>query len=360
MIGTLTVKNIRYVSTLRSSMILINQCIGTLNLNKINLLSIRISSFLLSPCNRRIFTRSFCGVESALVPLSSDIEFIYNDFIRTESPLPISREELEVIQQLILNGIYVLSPLHVKYMNLIDLPIFLSERLPDCPDMGIDYCLESGDAFAVMPSKRDVLVLMGLSVLLFRLSYGDLPKDGYRITNLHSSFYESLSKMGKVDRLYMLNNNPSLDILPISLVLDRVKPLVGDGSIYKLIHSFLKLPIIDEDGKKDTVKERSCGIPIAGEITRVLFNIVLKDVFDREFTKRFPGVAVARWINQVFLSINGNEKVNFDDKAGYQLLKDIGLVGEIKDIQPGQKPIITLRKMIYLDNDKKVHIDEYR
>jgi hypothetical protein len=353
--GIIRQKNINYVPTLRKNMILI----GTLNLNKINVVSSRISSFLPSPCNRLILTRSFCGVPSALVQLSSDIEFVYNDFIRTECPLPILREELEVIQQLILNGLYILSPLHVKYMTILDLPLFLSSRLPDCPDVGINYCIESDEASVVMPSKRDVLVLMGLSVHFFRLSYGGLPEDGYRISHLYSSFYESLTEMGKVDRLYSLNLDPSLDILPINLTLSIVKRLVGDGQVYKLIHSFLKLPIIDEDGKKDTVKDRSCGIPVAGEITRVLFNIVLMDIFDREFKKRFPGVAVARWVNQVFISTKGNEKVNFDEKAGYQLLKDIGLIGEIEEIKPGKKPILIKRKMIYLDNEKKIHILDF-
>ena len=37
-------------------------------------------------------------------------------------------------------------------------------------------------------------------------------------------------------------------MIPISLILDKVKPLVGDGYVYKLISSFLTLPISYGDG----------------------------------------------------------------------------------------------------------------
>lgn len=155
--------------------------------------------------------------------------------------------------------------------------------------------------YVVMPDKEDVLVLMGLSLMLFRLSHGRLPKDGYRFENEDDSFYYSLQQMGKVDRLYKLDLMASLRIIPISLILDKVKPFVGDGSVYKLISSLLFLPIIDDDGNHR--EDISCGgIPPVGEITRVLFNIVLMDIFDREFKKRFPGIAFVRLLNEVFIS----------------------------------------------------------
>lgn len=52
---------------------------------------------------------------------------------------------------------------------------------------------------AVLPDKKDVLVFMGLSILLYRLSHGSLPKDGYRMINLVDPFYDSILEMGKVD-----------------------------------------------------------------------------------------------------------------------------------------------------------------
>lgn len=79
--------------------------------------------------------------------------------------------------------------------------------------------------YAVMPDKKDVLVFMALSLMLFRLSHGRLPKDGYRFDNQVDSFYYSLQQMGKVDRLYRLDLIDSLKT--ISLILDKVKPFVG-------------------------------------------------------------------------------------------------------------------------------------
>jgi hypothetical protein len=40
--------------------------------------------------------------------------------------------------------------------------------------------------------------------------------------------------MGKVRRVYKLNLSVSLDLIPIGLVLEKVKPFVGDGFLYKL------------------------------------------------------------------------------------------------------------------------------
>jgi hypothetical protein len=210
---------------------------------------------------------------------------------------------------------------------------------------------------------RDALVLMGLSLTLFRLSYGSLPKDGYRLENMISSFYDSLEQMGKVDILYRIVLH-AIDF-PKDQILDMVKPLVGDGSVLKLISSFLHLPIIDDDGNRGLHMNYG-GIPPAGEITRVLFNIVLKNIFDREFPKRFPGIAFIRFHNQVYISTRKNDEVIFDEKAGYSLLEELSegelsLSGTIDSIEPGDDPFISFhRKRIFLDYDSKVHVCDPR
>ena len=107
--------------------------------------------------------------------------------------------------------------------------------------------------------------------------------------SLRNPCFDSLQEMEKVDRLYRLDLIASLRFIPSSLILDKVKPLVGDGIVYKLISSLLSLPIIDEDGNHRS--DISFGMPPVGEITKVLFNIVIKDLFDRSFSIRFPGLA---------------------------------------------------------------------
>lgn len=232
-------------------------------------------------------SRSFCTVECSLVQLSADIDFIYQD-LTDDLEYSLSRSRLAVIKHKIVSGLYVLSPLQVKFIKKVGLTQFLHETLPDCPDIMLETCSDKEILCVVMPDQEDGLVLMGLSLMLLRLSHGRLPKDGYRFENLDSSFYYSLQQMGKVDRLYRLDLKASLSLIPISLILDKVKPFVGDGSVYKLILSLLFLPIIDDDGKNRSDISFG-GIPPVGEITRVLFNIVLMDIFDREFPKGFLG-----------------------------------------------------------------------
>uniref|UniRef100_A0A5C7GQC4 Reverse transcriptase domain-containing protein n=1 Tax=Acer yangbiense TaxID=1000413 RepID=A0A5C7GQC4_9ROSI len=209
----------------------------------------------------------------------------------------------------------------------------------------------------VMPNKEDVLVLMGLSLVLYRLSHGSLPKDGYRLSNQVDQFYYSLQQMGKVDRLYRLDLMDSLRIIPISLILEKVKPFFGEGSVcYNLISSFLYHPIIDDDGNHISFG----AIPPVGEITRVLFNIVLMDIFDREFAKRFPGIAFSRFISDVYISTRVNDSVIFDDKAGYALLEELSLAGKIVSIGPGDDPLPCYSKIVYLDNDSKRETRSFR
>lgn len=326
--------------------------IGVITLYKSSLVYTHISSFQYLPS---LFTRDFCTVEHSLVQLSADIDFIYKD-LTDNLQFRMSRDQLAVIQQKIVSGLYVLSPLQVKIIKKEDLTPFLYDTLPDCPDIMFGAGSDPDILSVVMPDKKDVLVLMGLSLMLFRLSHGSLPKDGYRLENQVDSFYYSLQQMGKVDRMYMLDLNASLRIFPTSLILDKVKSLVGEGTVYKLISSFLYLPFIDDDGNH---RSDSCfgGIPPVGEITRVLFNIVLMDIFDREFPKRFPGIAFSRFINEVYISTRRNDEVIFDDKAGYALLEELSLAGNIVSIGPGDDPLLCYyRKILFLDSDRKVHV----
>ena len=251
--------------------------IGFCTLLKSSIVYSLSSSFLLFPSPTIIFTRNLCTVECSLVQLSADIDIIYKDLTDTIQ-FSMSRYRLADIQQKIVSGLYVLSPLQVKYIKKADLIRFLDDTLSDCPDIMLGTGSDSDIIYVVMPEKEDVLVLMGLSLMLFRLSHGSLPKDGYRLENQVDSFYYGLQQMGKVDRLYKLDLMASLRIIPISLILDKVKPFVGDGSVYKLISSLLFLPIIDDDGMNRSDISNG-GIPPVGEITRVLFNIVLMDIF---------------------------------------------------------------------------------
>lgn len=194
--------------------------IGVITLYKSSLVYTNSSSLKFIPSS--FLTRDFCTtVECSLVQLSADIYFIYNDL----TGLNMSRYRLAVIQQKMLSGLYVLSPLQVKFIKKVDFPQFLYDTLPDCPDIMFETGSDPDMISVVMPDKEDVLVYLGLSLMLFRLSHGCLPKDGYRLEDQVDSFYYSLQQMGKVDRLYRLDLQASLRTIPISLILDKVNLL---------------------------------------------------------------------------------------------------------------------------------------
>lgn len=194
--------------------------IGVSNLYKTSLGYTHSSSFP-SP-----FSRHFCTLSSSLVQLSADIDFIYND-LTDKLQFSMSRYQLALIQEKSLSGLYVLSPLRVKRVKKVDLTQFLHDRLPSCPDLMVAASSDPDMVYVLMPDKEDVLVLMGLSHMLFRLSNGGLPKEGYRLSSLVDTHYYSLQQMGMVDRLYKLDLQASLWIIPFSLILDKVKLLVG-------------------------------------------------------------------------------------------------------------------------------------
>lgn len=327
--------------------------IGIIKHSKMRL--VYTNNWFFHPSPTILLTRSFCTVDPGLVQLSSDIDYIYNEL--DGSIYGMTRDRLIFLHQKLVLGIYDLSPLQVYFVEKENLNIFLYLIVSECPDIAVSKLFGDDITCVITPSKDDVWVYMGLSLMLLRLSHGCLPKDGFRLINMVSPFYYSLQQMGKVDRLYKMDLMASLNIIPISLILDRVKPLVGDGFVYKLISSFLIIPIVDTDGNTRRDIHPPCGIPLAGEITMILFNIVLTDIFDRVFTKRFPGIAFYRFINEVFISTKENDEVHFDEKAGYELLEELGLVGKIESIGSGDDPLISYERMlIYLDSDSRVQV----
>lgn len=290
-----------------------------------------------------LFTRDLSSKNSSIVQLVEDMEFIYKD-LKDQNLYGLPSCQFEAIIRCIISGSYVISPQLSFYISKELLPPFLYYY----PDIAIATAPDSGLIYLTVPSaKEDIIVLMGLSLMLLRLAHPSFKPIGgaYRMENELSTYYCSLKQMGMAERLYRVNLSESIKILPISLVLDKVKPLVGDGTIVcKLIESFL------------SIQKGNNGIPPAGEITRVLLEIVLMDIFDSVFPKRFPGVAFCRYSYEVVIATKGNDE--FDEKAGYALLKELGLTGNIISIGPGDFPINIHKSTIFLHNNGKVQVDD--
>lgn len=161
-----------------------------------------------------------------------------------------------------------------------------------------------------------------------------------------------------VDRLYKFDLKDLFCIILNSFILDKVKFFVGEGLVvYDLILFFFYFYIIDDDGyyKVDICKLFKF-IFLLGDIMRVLFYIVLMD-FDCEFKKRFFLIRYYRFLDEVYILIND---VIFDDKVGYVLLEEFGLVGQIELIGFGDDFFLCCRSwcfyinLVYLGYDKYV------
>jgi hypothetical protein len=296
---------------------------------------------------------NYSTLDSELVLLSENIEEVYNDLTSYTS---LSRSEFSVLQQRLLSGLYVLSPLRVKFIHVNEFSIFFTEMQASCPDFAYFPSINPDYIIVVLPDEKDVLVYMGLSKMLSRLSYGVLPDD--EMDEYHKSLL-NYGNMGRVKRLYRLDLTEPLLGYSISKgkILECVKHLVGEGSIcYNIIESFLHLPFVDYDNGRHISFD--C-IPPSGCITWVLENLVLKELFDREFAKRFPSVAFSRMLSQVIIVNRYNDNYSFDEIFVNALIKDLCLPGFVQSIKPGDAPITLYnKKTVNLDKDGKIIIQD--
>lgn len=296
---------------------------------------------------------------SSLMQLSREMDDVY-EMLCKKSNYKVSREQLSHIQHKIFNHYYVLKPLRMLNINILDVKSVFKEVAVDYPDISIERinvgsAPEKYSVIVVLPSNQgDSLIFLALSAMLLRLTHGSSYDGVFRLDYGLNAFYESIKGMRNVDRVYHLDLTESLTKIPISLILDRVSSLVGEGTgVYKLIKSFLDIEIIDSSGNSMNKIDKE-GLPPAGELTRVLFDIVLKDIFDRNFEQRFPGVAFSRFREDVL--IYGTQYVqysNLNENALRDLLKELNLQGRVCSIEPGGKFLLS-KKIAVLSTAREV------
>lgn len=202
----------------------------------------------------------------------------------------------------------------------------------------------------------DQLVLIGLSTTLHRLIYGSLPPKGYRLLDRFPAFLQSIEDMNNVDMLYKVDMSASMSVITKALVLKALKPFVGDNDyVFRLVSSLFELPIHTKDGVPVLVKS---DIP---PVSRLLFNLVLMDIFDREFVKCYPLIRLRRFTHEVFVATADIYDVLFSEKSCYALLGKIGLKGEIHSISR-ERGYLTCGcnnvKILYINNSCKVVISD--
>ena len=174
-------------------------------------------------------------------------------------------------------------------------------------------------------------------------------------------FLQSIVDMNNVDRLYKVDMSASISVITKAMVLKAVMPFVGNNDyVFRLVSSIFDLPIYTKDGFPVSANS---DIPPLGEISRLLFNVVLMDIFDREFVKCYPEIRFQRLSNEVFVATADISDVFFSEKTCYALLGKIGLRGEIYSISRGGGFLTcggNMNNIIIINNSGKVVISDPR
>ena len=303
------------------------------------------------------FTRHLSTYDGSLVQLADDIVTVYKD-LNSKLEYSMPSHQLGKIKQKILCNSYALSPLKIKIMeNGEQLSAFLKDYSPDYPNIMYGRFTRCEKSFAIIPyNKEDNLVLMGISVMLLRLSLGSSPLKAFWVEDMVEDFHEKLQQMKEVNRVFKYNIQHSLKTIPKSLIEEKIQSLVGDSSpILKLVSTFLRLKILDDDGNDCRGETHLTGIPVVGEITKVLFNIYLMDTIDKDFALIFPGIAFCRFLNEIFIMTK--KKVLFDFKHAHKILGEHRLMGNLTSMGPEDEPLhCHFNKLLYLSSNGKINL----
>lgn len=310
-----------------------------------------------------LFRRKYSTDNNLQLQLSKDIRYVH-DYLKAENLIPsITPFQLSIILQKIENSSYKVGPL--EYFTCLDEDMnkLLKDILPDYPDIHIHVNKRNPERIFIIKASNimDQIVLMGLSATLHRLIYGSLPQNGIRLMDRFPAFLQSLEDMNNVDMMYKVDMSASTSVITKALVLKAVKPFVGDNDyVFRLVSSLLELPIYTKDGDKVLVGSDDIPPPL-GEVSRLLFNFVLMDLFDREFVKCFPEIRFRRFSHEVFVATADIYDVFFSEKSCYALLGKIGLRGEIYSISRGGGYLTcrcNIEKILFINNSSKVVISD--
>lgn len=286
-------------------------------------------------------------------PLLYDLFDRINSLYLNHQPTVFNRlyeEDCEELEDGIVSLDYQLSPLIITNIRVDDDFVSYSHRKTVLCSA---YCgllryypyEKEGYVTLVRPSSElDVLLITALEQVLLEYTVNwKCP----RIENLIYDFHSDINKgMVCVNRIYRLE----IDYPPdIGLFLRRLSiNLTPDTHLYHYITSFQNLSYIDEDGKcLDSLN----GVYSVGDLSKIVLNLVLKEIFDYEFRKLFPGVVFTRFVSQVIIGTKDSDEVNFNEEAGYALLKSLGLSGQIVSIGRGDDPIpICGGRLLYVES----------
>nr|YP_010265587.1 hypothetical protein MFQ52_mgp60 [Bidens bipinnata]YP_010352685.1 hypothetical protein MFU86_mgp60 [Bidens biternata]UIR99039.1 hypothetical protein [Bidens bipinnata]UIR99102.1 hypothetical protein [Bidens biternata]UIR99164.1 hypothetical protein [Bidens biternata]UIR99283.1 hypothetical protein [Bidens bipinnata] len=180
-------------------------------------------------------------------------------------------------------------------------------------------------------TEKDVLLIAALEQVLLEST-----EECSSIEDLVYDYHSDIKKeMLHVNRIFRIEIDYPPDIGPFLKRISSIN-LQYDTHIYQYIISFQNLSYIDEYG---LCHESMNGTYTVGDLSRIVLNLVLKEIFDYEFRKVFPGIAFLRFVNQVIIGTKDSDEVLFNEEEGYALLKSLGLTGQILSRGIGESPL---------------------
>lgn len=286
-------------------------------------------------------------IDTSVGSLLENIEIVYNNKITHKKYPIISEKEFRSQQQLILSGLYELSPFQVQYLNDDGVSEFLVMRV--CDLFGIAknpfrFDKEEKSAMYMVSSiaARDELVLGGLALTIYRFThYYSIDYDTW-VEGLIMTHYEKVKAIDKSNRLYRLRVKFPLLGGSVSRcrVLEVLKVYVEEDSLtYNLVKQFLYNKFLNSDGEDFPLDY----LPDLGEITFSLENLIMTEVFEKAFDQKFPGIQYYRFLNEVLINCTSiGDEIVFNERAGYDFLEEVYLPGDIVSIGPGDSAPLSL------------------
>nr|GEZ78461.1 hypothetical protein [Tanacetum cinerariifolium] len=275
----------------------------------------------------------------------------------------ISEKEFRSQQQVVLSGFYELSPFKIQSANDADVTYFLKWR--ECDLFAIAYNRDVSK-----PSKKymissiaieDELVLRGLALMIYRFTHCYSLEYKTWVDCLITNYFDKIEAISKSNGLYRPRvHSPLLGgLVSRCRVLEVLKVYVEEDSItYNLVKQFLYNDFLDEDGEDFVLHY----LPDLGEITYSSENLIMTEIFEKAFDKRFPGLQYYRFLNEVIINCT-----SIEDEKAFNLIKvchfleEIYLPSDIVSIGPGDlAPLSLYNDMFHLKIDRDKDVIAYR
>lgn len=322
---------------------------------------------ILGSINRNYTTK----IDKSMGPLIEQIDDTYRRLCTYENTPPmyeaVTPLDFHEMKELVLSGCYHLSPFSIIYRTNVGASNFLREtelllygveKVPYSKG-GVEKVPYDNESHLFMISSaasKDEIVLLALSQMFYAFAHDNNPLYLSQIAALEQLYLNRLSRIAWANKIYRLNIcSPILgDNISRSRILEIVNLYVEKDSIaYALVTQFLYNCYIDEMKHIDPLNY----IPSLGPLTKLFKEVVIYEILEKAFRIKFEGVLFCRYLGEMVIYNTDIDEVTFTESAGYALLKELSLTGEIVSIEPGcEEPLMLFHNMYKMRLEKNKSI----